>query len=134
MVLCTKVCYKNIALSTPVQGYKPSREDRSSYSWAPDEDHYTNLTSRGVQHWFFLVVITHPVIIIFIHQGLTLVNRQKPLSPFVDSNRGSFICVFSLQFPRAFWRLVVFHMGKKDPQVVFFFQLSLGINMKNTYN
>ena len=53
MVLCTKVCYKDIALSTPVQGYKLSREDRGPFSWAPVEDHHTSLTSQGVQHRFF---------------------------------------------------------------------------------
>ena len=50
---CSRKPVTNIALSTPVLGYKPSWGDGGSYPWAPFEDHYISLTSQGVQCRFF---------------------------------------------------------------------------------
>ena len=131
MVLCTKVCSKNIALSTPVLGYKPSRDyiEAPTYglllkTTTPEPVDFPKSTAQ-----VFSLVITHPVIIL-IHQGLTVVNIHKPLSPFVASNCGSFICVFSLQFPMHFGAWLFYTWEK----IFFFFHLSLGINMKKTIN
>ena len=40
--------------------------------------HYASLTSQGVQHWETNQIVTHPDVIP-IQQGLTSVNRRKPV-------------------------------------------------------
>jgi len=106
---CAWKLVTNIALSTPVLGYKPSRGDRGSYSWAPFEDHYTSLTSQEVQHRFFpgddpSSYHPHP-------QGLTWWGTHR--NQCVASNIDHSSVLISLQFPHALWGLVVLHLGKK---------------------
>ena len=110
---CAQKFVKHIAPCNPVLGYKPSKGDRGSYWRAPFEDHYTSLNSQVIQHRFFPG--DHPSSYHPHPPGLNLVKyRQKSVSPFVASNIDHSSVLISLQFPHAFWGLLVLHMGKEN--------------------
>ena len=100
---CARKFVENIALSTPVPGYKPSKADRSSYSWAHFEDHYTSLTSQGAHAaQFFPMVITHPVY--HPHPPGLNFGEQKETSVSLCCLKPLILHLcFQLAIPHAFW-------------------------------